>query len=57
MSLLNDEEKRLLDIELNGQRITIMEQLCARWWEQVPIADNAFVFRAQAAQILITNKR
>lgn len=57
VSLLNDEEKRLLDIELNGQRITVIEQLCARWWEQVPIADNAFVFRSQAAQILVTNKR
>lgn len=57
VSLLNDEEKRLLDIELNGQRITLIEQLCARWWEQVPIADNPFVFRSQAAQILVTNKR
>lgn len=31
VSLLTDEEKALLDIELNGKRITVIEQLCARW--------------------------
>lgn len=57
VSLLSEEEKELLDITLNNQRITVIEQLCARWWDQVPVADNPFIFRAQAAQILATNKR
>lgn len=30
VSLLSEEEKNLLDIVLNEQRITVIEQLCAR---------------------------
>lgn len=56
VSLLTEDEKGLLDIVLNGVKITVIEQLCARWWDQVPIAENPFIFRAQAAQILATNK-
>lgn len=57
VNLLTPDERELLDINLNNQKITVIEQLCARWWDQVPIAENAFIFRAQAAQILATNKR
>lgn len=30
VSLITDEERALLDINLNGVRITLIEQLCAR---------------------------
>lgn len=57
VSFLTPEEKALLDITLNGKVVTVAEQLCSRWWSQIPISENPIVFKSEVAQILNTNKR
>lgn len=55
LKLFTQEQRELLTISVGEENISLAEQLMARWWSYVPIADNPLVFKANAAQIIAVN--
>lgn len=56
LKLFTPEQIEDLAIKNGDVKVTLVEQLVARWWNYIPITSNPIVFRGRAAKILATHK-